>query len=112
LNALRAHITSVFGEKIGKQPERALINVAQVDESRILMAPLATSAGGWGQMKPQWKSKKDAGYLKMLGLVNKCIVPVENENTAGWRPSLVQGGGEKWVIEARKAYRDSVKDKK
>jgi hypothetical protein len=112
LKALRAYITSVFGEKIAKQPARALINVAQVDESRILMAPLATGAGGWGQMKPQWKSKKDAGYLKMLDLVKRCIVSVVNENSAGWLPSQAQGGGEKWVIDARKAYRDSVKDQK
>ena len=112
LKALREHIASVLGRKIANQPARALVNVAQIDESRILMAPLATGAGGWGQMKPKWKSKKDAGYLKMLTMVKQCIVPVQNENTAGWRPSLAQGAGEKWVIDARKAYRDSVKSKK
>jgi len=58
------------------------------------------------------KSKAEPGYLKMLAMVNQCIVRVENENIAGWRPSLVQGGGEQWVIDARKAYRDSVKGKK
>jgi hypothetical protein len=112
LKALRAYIASILGEKIANQPGRSLINVAQVDESRILMAPLARSAGGWGQMKPQWNSRTDAGYLKMLKMVNRCLVSIVNENTAGWRPSLAQGAGEQWVIEARKAYRDSVKHKK
>ncbi len=40
-------------------------------ESRVLMAPLALEAGGWGQVKPGWKSKEDAGYLEMLAIVTK-----------------------------------------
>ena len=56
LKDLRAYAKQLFGDKIASQPDRALVNVAQPDESRILMAPLALEAGGWGQIKG-WKSK-------------------------------------------------------
>ncbi|MEE8451636.1 MAG: hypothetical protein V3R99_06960, partial [Thermoguttaceae bacterium] len=103
LEELRAHVKQQFGEKLASQPERALINVAQPDESRILMAPLARNAGGWGQIDG-WKSKNDEGYKKVEALVDACIIRRDNENREGWQPSLESGAGENWVMSAREDY--------
>lgn len=103
LEALRAHIRSTLGEPLASQPERALINVAQVDESRILLAPLAAQAGGWGQVKG-WDSREDPGYRTMRELVEACILRRPDENTRGWTPTLETGGGEAWVVEENKAF--------
>ena len=110
LTELRAYVQELFGEKIAKQPERALINAAQVDESRILKAPLALAGGGWGQISG-WKSTDDPGYKKMAELVDKCIVKNPHENTNGWQPTLETGGGETWVMQAREAWKAQGKAK-
>ena len=108
---LRDYVEELFGKKIASQPERALINVAQVDESRILMAPLAEKAGGWEQIGA-WKDKNDPVYKKMAELVDKCIIRQPNENNDGWQPSLECGGGEDWVIGARKEFRRQFETEK
>ena len=82
---------------------QVLTRVAQPDESRILMAPLSQSAGGWGQIDG-WNSKDDPGYLEMAELVERCIVRKPNENRNGWRPTLEAGAGENWVMKAREEY--------
>ena len=102
--ALRAFIKPLFGDAIANQPERALINTAQPDESRILLMPLATAAGGWGQLQA-WQSKTDPNFKKMAGLVEQCIVHQPNENDNGWEPTTEQGGGNDWVIKDREDYR-------
>jgi hypothetical protein len=103
MKELRAYAKELFGEETAGQPDRALVNVAQADESRILMAPLATAAGGWGQIDG-WKSKDDAGYRKMAELVDKAIIKNPNDNTKGWQPDLHMGGGEDWVMKERKQF--------
>jgi len=105
---LRAYVKELFGARIAAQPDRALINTVQIDESRILMAPLASYAGGWGQI-PGYNSKNDPKYKKMADLVDKCIVRNRNENTRGWQPTLETGGGEKWVIEDRTKLIENLK---
>ena len=97
----------VARDQLAAQPDRALVNVAQPDESRILMAPLAIEGGGWGQIAG-WKSKDDPGYKEMARLVDSCIVKGSNDNTNGWLPTVEQGGGEKWVIDERKKYKANV----
>ncbi|MDP6044748.1 MAG: hypothetical protein QGG25_03990, partial [Phycisphaerae bacterium] len=106
--ALRAYVKELFGDKIAAQPDRALINTVQIDESRILAAPLATKAGGWGQMSG-YTSKSDPKYKKMLALVDKCIVRKSNENKRGWQPTLEAGGGERWVMEERAKFISRIK---
>ncbi|MHC4247890.1 MAG: HzsA-related protein [Planctomycetota bacterium] len=103
MKELRGYAKELFGDKIADQPERALVNVAQPDESRILMAPLAVAGGGWGQMKG-WKSKDEAGYKKMAKLVDKCILKSPTDNTKGWQPDLLMGGGEDWVMKEREQF--------
>ncbi len=110
MEELRAYATKVVGSKIAAEPDRALINVAQPDESRILKAPLDQSAGGWGQVDT-WKSTEDEGYRKMAALVDVCIVRHANENSYGWEPPLENGGGTHWVVEARQRYREKVNAK-
>ena len=72
-NALRAYITQCFGPKLAAQPIQALVNVSQIDESRILKAPLPVSAGGWGQIANGWASTDDPRYKKMLDLINAAM---------------------------------------
>ncbi len=108
MTQLRAFIKPLFGEAIANQPERALINPAQPDESRILMMPLATAAGGWGQLQA-WTSRNDPNFKKLCSLVEKCIVREPNENDNGWEPTQAQGGGVDWVIKDRENYNRRIK---
>ena len=83
---LRAHIRRAFGDELAQQPLAALVNVALPSESRILKAPLAVSAGGWGQVDNGWNSKDDSGYKKMAELVESTIKPspyTDIEGTCG-----------------------------
>jgi hypothetical protein len=84
VKALRTHIVETFGDKLAVQPIDALINVALPTSSRILKAPLAISAGGWGQIKKgSWKSTDDPGYRKMLKLVEGAISPLMYKDIDG-----------------------------
>ena len=110
LAELRTYVKKLFGDKLAGQPERALINTAQPDESRILQAPLALNAGGWGQI-PAWKSRDDAAYRRMEQLVEACIVRTPNENRNGWEPTLEQGAGENWIEDEQKAFLQRISRK-
>lgn len=82
--ALRAHIRQRFGDELAGQPFAALVNVALPAESRILKAPLALQAGGWGQIEPGgWKSTGDPDYRKMRQLVQAAIQPLPFHDVAG-----------------------------
>jgi hypothetical protein len=81
---LRAHIRQTFGDELAGQPFAALVNVALPDESRILKAPLALEAGGWGQIaQGGWKSSDEPGYRKMRRLVQAAIQPLSFHDIAG-----------------------------
>jgi hypothetical protein len=81
---LRAHIRQRFGAELAGQPFAALVNVALPDESRILKAPLALEAGGWGQIqRGGWKSRDDPEYRKMHQLVQAAIQPLTYHDIAG-----------------------------
>jgi hypothetical protein len=108
MTALRAYVKQLFGEAMAAQPERALINPAQPDESRVLMAPLPAKAGGWGQMRG-YRSKTDLRFKKMEQLVAGCIVKRPNENTRGWTPTLTMGAGERWILEERRKFLKSLR---
>jgi hypothetical protein len=82
--ALRAHIRQRFGDELAKQPFAALVNVALPDESRILKAPLALGAGGWGQIeRGGWKTTNEPDYQKMRRLVLAAIQPPPYHDIAG-----------------------------
>ncbi|MGB2823715.1 MAG: hypothetical protein WBF17_22225, partial [Phycisphaerae bacterium] len=82
--ALRERIRLRFGEELAGEPFAGLVNVALPSESRILKAPLAAKAGGWGQITTNgWSSTKDRSYQEMLKLVEGSIRPVERHDIAG-----------------------------
>ena len=106
--ALRAHIAETFGDELAAQPIDALVNVAAPDESRILNAPLAVKAGGWGQISTGgWTSRTDPGYTKMRALIAAAIPPMTRHDVAG--TCGAEGGrgcrcGACWVRQARADY--------
>lgn len=80
---LRRYIAQTFDEALSTQPIDALINIGAPERSRILLAPLALEAGGWGQIAPGWTSRNDAGYRAMRELVEACIVQHAHKDIAG-----------------------------
>jgi hypothetical protein len=80
--ALRAYVKACFGEALANQPFETLVNNGCVDESRVLNAPLASEAGGWGQISG-WKSRSDEGYKKMRGLAEASIKPLSFRDMDG-----------------------------
>jgi hypothetical protein len=104
--ALRKHIADVFGPKLASQPLAALVNKVSPMESRILMAPLAQNAGGWGQItKKGWHRTADKNYEKMVALVKAIPKPVQFTDTRG-TCSRTDGCkcGCCWVKQARTDY--------
>jgi len=83
--ALREHVKKTFGEnqKLSSQPIAALVNVAEPDASRILLAPLAKSAGGWSQTDRTWTSTDAPGYKTMKKLVYGAIAFGKYKDIAG-----------------------------
>lgn len=82
--ALRAQIRQRFGPEMAQQPFAALVNVALPEESRILRAPLATDAGGWGLLpeKP-WRDTTDPDYQRMRQLVEASIAAEPYHDVGG-----------------------------
>jgi len=101
---LRAHLRETFGAEIANQPIGALINQAMPSESRILKAPLALAAGGWGQIEPAWENTDDPGCVRMSQLVTECLGDVGNDvdGTCGRENCCC---GSCWVRRAREASR-------
>ncbi len=83
--ALRQAVARRFGTKIAEQPFAALVNLALPSESRILKAPLAEKAGGWGQSFPRgaWADTGDMTYKHMAKLVEACIPELARHDIAG-----------------------------
>ena len=106
--ALREHIARVLGPELAKQPFEALVNVALPTESRILKAPLAVEAGGWGQIGGNgWGSTRDPDYQAMAALVAAAIQPLDRHDVAG-----TCGGDSRrcrcgccWIREHRAQYK-------
>jgi hypothetical protein len=82
--ALRKRIRQRFGDALADQPFAALVNVAVPAESRILKAPLAIEAGGWGQItEGAWQNTADSEYQEMRQLVQSAIQPLPYHDVAG-----------------------------
>ena len=61
---LRAQCRSCHAS-LPDQPLAALVSIALPEESRVLQAPLAQAAGGWGQCREAWPDTSAAGYGAM-----------------------------------------------
>ena len=82
--ALREHLRARFGAAFAAAPFAALVNVALPEESRALKAPLAASAGGWGQISEHgWRDTTDADYVATRRLVDAAIAPLLAHDIAG-----------------------------
>ncbi len=107
--ALRAYVKELFGEALSVQPFEALVNNGCPEESRILNAPLAAEAGGWGQVAG-WKSKDEAGFKKMRDLVVASLKPLafkDSDYTCG-NPTQCRCGA-CWVKPFETEYRKNKK---
>jgi len=107
MSAVKAYAKELFGAKFANVPDRALINPAQPDQSRVLLAPLPVAKGGWGQLTG-FASREDSRFRKMTKLIDAAIVRHSNENTQGWFPTLEMGGADKWVLEDRKKFFEAL----
>jgi mono/diheme cytochrome c family protein len=111
--ALRAYVKELFGAKLASQPLGALVNPANVKESRILLGPLAASRGGWGTIKNGYESTRDKRYAKMLKLAQGAYEPLEFINIDGTcgRPKCLCGNC--WIREMVDAgtYKKQLKAK-
>lgn len=74
--ALREAVKARFGEALSRQPYHALVNHANPAESRLLLAPLAKEAGGWGQLDKGWATKEDPEYKRFHDLIVATIDPL------------------------------------
>ncbi|MCP4785389.1 MAG: hypothetical protein GY878_17715 [Fuerstiella sp.] len=102
--ALREYVRERFGQEPASQPLAALINYGMTSESRILKAPLAVSAGGWGQINDGWRSTADPGYQKMLELVDAVLPPLQQHDVAGTCGRTKCVCGACWVRQAKADY--------
>jgi hypothetical protein len=73
--ALREAVKARFGEALARQPIYALLNLANPGESRLLMAPLAKEAGGWGQIEKGWTRADDPERARFRELIDAAIIP-------------------------------------
>ena len=102
--ALREFVEQRFGAELAGQPIAALVNVAMPEESRILKAPLATSAGGWGQIdRGRFDGTDDLEYRKLRELVEACVIPHEAHDIAGTCGRERCGCGTCWARHLREA---------
>ncbi len=99
---LREHIRKTFGPEMAEQPYASLVNAGLPAESRILKSPLATAAGGWGQItRHGWQSTNDPGYERMRILVEQSIKPLAThdiDGTCGQQPCVC---GSCWVRQTQ-----------
>jgi hypothetical protein len=103
------YVQKTFGRKHRTSLE-ALVNIHNLEQSRILMAPLAKEAGGWGQITENgWKSKDDPGYKKMRDLVYAVPEPIKIKDVNGTCNRTPCKCGCCWVREARAEYREAQK---
>ena len=83
LAELHAAVAELTGRPWQAEPAEMLLNVADPLQSRVLLAPLAVSAGGWGQEPVRWQSQQDPGFVRMRQLVEACIKPLPYHDIKG-----------------------------
>jgi hypothetical protein len=72
---LRAAVAERWGPARASEPIEARVNRADPAKSRVLLAALPESAGGWGQWEKPFTGKDDPQYLRFLALVQGAIMP-------------------------------------
>jgi hypothetical protein len=105
---LRAAIASRFGESVSRQPFAALVNVGDPEQSRILLAGLATAAGGWGQLAPAFSACEDRGWRSLRSLVMASLAPLRAHDVAGTCQQAACQCQACWVPKAEAAYQAAL----
>jgi hypothetical protein len=80
---LRETIRARFGEALAAQPFNALVNVGAPEKSRVLLAALPLTDGGWGQLPNGFKDRNDSDYRAMLSAVQGAIAPLTYHDVCG-----------------------------
>ena len=83
IQALRTSLLTVIKRDWGTQPMEALINIADPEQSRALLAPLAVEAGGWGQAPVIFKDRKDPAFIAWRQQILACIQPLPFQDVNG-----------------------------
>jgi hypothetical protein len=83
IQALRTALPAVIKREWGLQPTEALINIADPEQSRVLLAPLAIEAGGWGQAPVVFRDKKEPAFIAWRQQVLACIEPLPFQDVNG-----------------------------
>jgi hypothetical protein len=109
--ALRQAVASRFGDDIAAEPFHCLVNPANIVESRVLMAPLARSAGGWEQWtRGAFASKDDPAYAALQTLAEQALKPMPSEDSMGTcNRSPGCRCGCCWVKDAEEEFRQARK---
>lgn len=94
-------ITATFGPEIAQRPWETLVNPASPQDSWILNAPLAKSAGGWGLIN-KWNSKDDPEYKEMVQLVEKSFSIRTRFYVDGWNSSTAYDSFVRRAIDQRR----------
>jgi mono/diheme cytochrome c family protein len=105
---LRAAIADRFGEEVSTQPFAALVNVGDLEQSRILLAGLPVAAGGWGQLGPAFSGREDPGWQHLRSLVMASLAPLPAHDVAGTCQQADCQCRACWVPKAEAAYRDAL----
>jgi len=80
--ALRDEIRGQFGSELAEQPFEALVNGADLDQSRILMMNLPVNLGGWARGEGHWRSLTDRAYLTLKKTVERSVNPLTHKDVA------------------------------
>ena len=107
--ALRDFVRRRFGEKLASEPYAALVNVSLPAESRLLKAPLAAKASGWGQIAENaFTHTNDPAYQELSRLVHTSFIPLTNHDIAGTCGLDPCQCGGCWVRAAREERKKQI----
>jgi len=80
---LRDYVGKLFGNALAAQPLGALVNPADLDESRLLRGPLPRNRSGWETIRPGYDSTADPRYIRMRELAGKAYKPLPYRDIDG-----------------------------
>ena len=103
--ALRAFVAANLSPDLARQPFAALVNVGLPARSRILLAPLAADAGGWGQLPKPLPTPADPVCRQLEELVRRAIAPLAREDREGTCNHAKCICGSCWVRDAEDFWR-------
>ena len=83
----------------------ALLNPGDIEQSRILLAPLPATVGGWAQLAPAFAGREDKGWQELRSLASASLTPLPAHDLAGTCQQADCQCRACWVPQAEAAYR-------